>query len=340
MSDLISKATSKLETLQKTASKTSAAIENAKAQFAKKVSEYDSTLQSGNIAKMEVAEGAKSNLATIISDLEKKYETEKQEIDLQIEAIKEAKIHTERIQFADTQQTKLNDVRSPYNEVLSALQNSISSFQVLSDVLEENGLSNDEHLAACFASHLRYHFPSFFKSEYIKNDWKTFLEVRSIENGKLGQYYEPQDKTPSFDKAFQSLFLKPLLNQIDGLRAGMLDIPVEKTESVEIKPEAKPVRKTIDVLKHFYATYQGQYGDPEDKPFYAYKKYVVPEAFANAAIDTGYALDTSDPDYPDKLKRHQYTVTVANKPIKEDEISVKNTPHLGDPGGFLSNSED
>ena len=281
--------------------------------------------------KNAINERKKEKVTNYIKDLKAK-------IDNQNQAVAAAEKQVLRDKFADTQQAKLDDIEKPYKAALKALQQSSSAVQILRDVLEEHGLSNDEYLTACMASDLRQSSRESFKSEYINHNWKTFLEVQSIEDGKLSQYYEPQDKTPSFDKAFQSLFLKPLLNQIDGLRAGILDIPEVRPEPVEAKPIPKVVRKTIDVLQHFYVIYENKSFEVVDKAFYAFHQYSVLEAVADSAIDAGYALDTKDPEYQDKLKR--YNLTVTDKPIMEHEVSMKNTPNLGDPAGFLSNSED
>ena len=334
MIDLISKATSKLAATQKNAGKTAASIEVAKHQHTKKQSEYDLSLQSGDLAQMKASAKEKAELETIISDLELKLETEQQDIESHSAKVEEAKRQTERNQLADLQQTKLNDIEKPYKAALRALQNSSSAVQILRDVLEENGLSNDEYLAASLASDLRHYSPGYFKSEYINHNWKTFLEVCTIEDGKLGHHYQPEDETLPFDKAFQYLFLKPLLNQIDGLRAGILDIPEARHEPVEAKPIPKVTRKTIDVLQHFYVTYENKSYEIIDKAFYAFHQYSVLEAVADSAIDAGYALDTKDPEYQDKLKR--YNLTVTDKPIMEHEVSMKNTLHLGDPAGLLS----
>lgn len=276
--------------------------------------------------KVKTSQGTREKVVKYIEDLNS-------EIENQYKAIEDAETQVRRDQFADILQTKLNNIEKPLKAYLRAEQNRKDTSEVLSDTLEENGLSNDEYFVASLASDLRHHTPQYFKTEYIDYEWRTSLQVSAIHEGKLGQYYKPEDETLPFDKAFQSLFLKPLLNQIDGLRAGTVDLPEPKTELVEAKPIPKIIRKTIDILQHFYVTYENKFYEPEDKVFYAFSKHIVLEAVADAAIEVGYALDTSDPDYEDKLKR--YNLTVTDKPIKEHEVSLKNTPHLGDPGGFL-----
>lgn len=276
--------------------------------------------------KVKTSQGTREKVVKYIEDL-------KSEIENQHKVIEDAETQVLRDQLADEKEKTLSKQKQYAKTAYRDLKKALESITAIRDMSKENNADSDRLISAVVSSEMYHSCPFLFKTEYQRNDRVTALKVLPVVNGALGREFKSSDEAVPFDEAFQELILNPITEEIEGLRAGKVDLPEAKSEPVEIKPKPRLVRKSIYVLKHFYATYEGLHGDPDDKPFYAYKKYIVPEDFAVAIIADGYALDTSDPDYPDKLKRHEYTVT--DKPIMEHEVSLKNTPHLGDPGGFL-----